>query len=154
MIRCPKKLNFDDRWIALSLVAHLIKSDDRMMGLEIRQFKDSISQSLGIESDELVYFDELMNRDYDPAGLEKIGPASDAVIGKHIVKEVLHLSMADGDYSDDEKQIIVRWAEKNDLDAAFVDQLEDYVRLVAGGADVDSDAMRKAERAAEVLLNG
>jgi len=153
MIKCPKKLNFDDRWIALSLIAHLIKSDDQMMSLEIRHFKDDISQALGIESDELTYFDELMNREYDPADLDKIGPASDAVVAKHIIKEALHLSMADGDYSDDEKQIIVKWAEKNGLDAAFIGQLEGYVRLVTKGEDVGSDAMREAEEAAEALLN-
>lgn len=153
MIKCPVKLSDDDRWIALSLLAYIIKSDTQMMSLEIVYFKEEISKALEIDSSELEYFDEIMNREFDPTDFDKIGIPSDKIIAKHILKEAMHLSLVDGEYSSDEKAIIVRWAEKNELDSSFIENLVSYVRLVAQGDAVDDNVMQEAEKAAEILLN-
>jgi len=154
MIKCPKKLSFDDRWIALSLLAHIIKSDTQMMSREITYLKEEISGSLGIDSSELSYFDELMNRDFNPADIDKIDASSDPVIAKHILKEALHLCLVDGNYSGEEKAILVAWAGKNGLGPSFIAELEPYIRLCAQGDGIDAEELQKATEAAEALLNG
>lgn len=153
MIKCPKTLSDDDRWIALSLLAFIIKSDTQMMTREIVYFREVISKALGIDSSELAYFDEIMNREFNPSDFAKIGRPSDRIVAKHILKEAMHLSLVDGDYSSQEKAILIKWAEKNQLDPTFIDSLEAYVRLVSRGNDIDDEAMQEAEKAAEILLN-
>ena len=124
------------------------------MSHEITYFKEEISESLGIDSSELSYFDELMNRDFNPKDIDKVDIPSDPVIAKHLLKDALRLSLVDGDYSSAEKAIIVDWAERNGLDASFIPELETYIRLCAQGDAVAVAEMRKAAAAAEILLNG
>ena len=124
-----------------------------MMTREITYFREVISKTLGIDSSELAYFDEIMNREFNPSNFDKISIPTDKVIAKHILKEAMHLSLVDGDYSSEEKAILVKWADKNQLDPTFIDSLESYVRLVSQGNDIDDEAMQEAEKAAEILLN-
>jgi len=153
MIKCPKAFNDDDKWIALSLLSFLIKSDAEMKSLEIKYFKGEISEALGTDSSELEYFDELMGRPFNPDDFEKIDTPADKVIAKHILKEALRLSLADGDYSSDEKEILRKWADKNDLGVFFLEDLETYITQAVKADEIEEDLLKKLNETGEDLLN-
>ena len=153
MVSCPKPLNDEDKWIALCLLSFLIKSDAEMRSLEVDYFKGQISEALGADSMELEYFEELMCRPFDPDDFEIIDTPQDKVVAKHILKEAMRLSLADGDYSSYEKDALRTWAEKNDLEEFFLDDLETYMscKIRRGRrARVPADQL---EKMGEDLLN-
>ena len=65
----------------------------------------------------------------------------------------MHLSLVDGDYSSDEKEIISKWAAKNDLEPFFVEDLETYIMQSIKTDKTEEDLLNKLNEMGEDLLN-
>ena len=129
MIECPVKFGDDDKWIAMSLLAFIIKTDTQIQSLEIDFLKERLSSIL--DSGDLRYLDELMQRDFDQDYIEKIDIPNNKIIAKYILKEAITLGFVDGDYSEEEQVIVRSWAAKNGFDESFVEDLETYVKAIS-----------------------
>jgi len=129
MIECPEKFGDDDKWIAMSLLAFIIKTDTQMKSLEIDFLKKRLSSIL--DSGDLRYFEELMHREFDQNYIDKIDIPKNKIIAKYILKEAIALGYIDGDYSPEEQDIVKRWAAKNGFDESFVEDLETYVKATS-----------------------
>ncbi len=77
----------------------------------------------------------------------------DKVIAKHILKEAMRLSLADGDYSSDEKETLQKWADKNDLGASFLEDLETYITQAVKEDELEADLLSRLNEMGEDLLN-